>query len=207
MAYRRNLYSYENYHRISRRLVQVKTENSWENYARMLYMYDRMNRESSRINQIFEDGIWKNSAKRMFSYLYEHHVKVEICHKGVPICVSHNAVKAHLAHGDNFVTCGPCVKRKHGSHYKSGLVDQGLSDESEGLRIYPVPFQNFLNIDLGDDSPVSQVELFDLTGRKVYMVDGISDSSIRIPADDLPAGIFILRLTGDEVSVHYILHE
>ena len=98
MPYRRNLYLFENHYRIQVRLIQQMSENAWENVTRVLYKYDPLNREKIRINQSYEDGTWVNSVKRTFTYQTDDPVKVELCHRGIPICVSYNAVRAHLAH-------------------------------------------------------------------------------------------------------------
>jgi len=90
--------------------------------------------------------------------------KVMVCHKGETICISANAVKAHLQHGD---VLGGCTIPA--SITKADLqVPERLAPETFQIANYPNPFANTTTIQyqLPFDGFVS-LKIFDLSGREV----------------------------------------
>ena len=89
--------------------------------------------------------------------------KVRICHKGNEICVSSNAVKAHLDHGDYV---GPCHTAPIAT--AQTIQEQFAMPDKLTLSNYPNPFTSTTRIvyDLPFDSKVS-LKVYDMLGRVV----------------------------------------
>lgn len=129
--------------------------------------------------------------------------KVEICH--VPpgntinpqtLCVSANAVPAHLAHGDYLGVCGiePC----------GGLYTAGLSLKSTQLSITPVVDEDEWNIypnPAYDKASIElsilygqeiQVTIFDVTGKTVWNYESqiLGSPVLEVNLEDIPSGIY-----------------
>ena len=115
--------------------------------------------------------------------------KVLVCHKGHTICISQNAIPAHLAHGDYLGNCG------------DKLVS--MPTEYELHANYPNPFNPMTRIDysLPFDSKV-RLQIFDALGREVVTL--VNDNqragyyTVDFNASNLASGIYYYRmLAGD----------
>ncbi|MEX0966862.1 MAG: T9SS type A sorting domain-containing protein [Bacteroidia bacterium] len=96
-------------------------------------------------------------------------------------------------------------------------IDEGLdSSGSVGItpkpaatiqvRVFPNPAQDELNLSISNPSSAANyhVEMIGLTGQTVYLNNLENGrNSIIIPTDDLPRGIYLLRITDRNSSVHY----
>ena len=130
--------------------------------------------------------------------------KVIVCHipPGNPgnahtICVSYNAVAAHLAHGDYLGNCG------------DQLVT--LPTEYELHANYPNPFNPMTRIDysLPFDSKVN-IQIFDVVGREIATL--VNDNqkagyyTIDFNASNISSGIYFYRMiAGDFVAIKKML--
>jgi len=107
--------------------------------------------------------------------------KVEICHNGKTICISENAVEAHLGHGD---TLGGCDSFK-------GLVNE------TNLAIYPNPFADYINLQFSSTNKATvNISIFDPSGRLVSKsVQQIQSgsSNLRLELKQLERGMYYLR--------------
>ncbi|HEU4717173.1 MAG TPA: T9SS type A sorting domain-containing protein, partial [Bacteroidia bacterium] len=128
-----------------------------------------------------------------------HNNGVAICHDGHTICVSPNAVAAHLAQGDQL---GACDNNDHGHGHGYGDNDDhghghgdgddhghghGNDDHGHGhgdriayiqgdstntvVNAYPNPFDNSVNVQVSvtNDEPV-RVEVKDIFGRTIAVI-------------------------------------
>ncbi len=116
--------------------------------------------------------------------------KVYLCHNGNTICVSVNAMQAHLNHGD---LLGPCSLGKIGEEVVN-LPDRfGLEQN------YPNPFNPTTTIRyaLPVDAHVT-IAVFNMLGQVVaQLVDGLVPAGFHetvFDASELPSGIYIYRL-------------
>lgn len=215
----RYLYTYNENNLATEYLRQVWTSGQWINTTHVSYFYNDYNLLSYFVVTEWEDNAWVNTRKSVNLYDYtttgKSH-KVTVCHNGHPICISLNALPAHLAHGD---TRGNCETNgdqhpgknthRHNNPSCSGNKKSAVSAESselnvtggtDGLLIYPNPVRDQLMISLGNnDNNISRADLIDFSGRIIRSVVLNSGSEISIDCSDLPAGIYILRLTGDTV--------
>jgi hypothetical protein len=77
------------------------------------------------------------------------------------------------------------------------IADQ---DEEYGVNVYPLPFQNFLSVDLPANSPYRTLHIYDIRGSLIYS-SGINDThaynKVSLDLSGLPAGLFLLALTGE----------
>jgi hypothetical protein len=114
--------------------------------------------------------------------------KVKICHNGHTICVSLNAVQAHLDHGDNL---GDCISAKSPS--------EGLPHEYSLRQNYPNPFNptTMISYDL-PSSGQTKLVIYDMFGREVAQLvdEPQSAGSYQIPFDgsSCASGMYLYRL-------------
>jgi hypothetical protein len=117
--------------------------------------------------------------------------KITVCHKGQLISVSKMAAIGHLQHGDCIGTCG---NQAGTTRLSSDAILQ-----AEGVRVYPNPVTDQLNIDLGTNSlHIRSIELIDLMGRTVLQVK-VQNSVVKVPKGSLTTGTYILQLKGDKL--------
>ena len=122
--------------------------------------------------------------------------KVLICHtrgngKTVTLCVSVNAVKAHLKHGDRL---GPCED--------SDIKSEEEYDEHQSLvsKAYPNPFSRNTNITFNVDRTTHvRVTVFNSQGAPVAVlfdkqVQADKEYMVGFVSNDLEAGIYFYRI-------------
>jgi hypothetical protein len=139
--------------------------------------------------------------------------KVLICHipPGNPenrhtICVSINAVPAHLAHGDYL---GPCDETKcdpRGNDTRSAEVELGETDD---VRLYPNPAISLVYLDFKDHagSPAT-VAIYNNFGWIVFSrrFDVLPEGQFSIPLGKYPEGLYFVRIDGNDFSKLMKLH-
>ena len=205
--FRQEFYSYDKNALLLERLVQVKNNNDiWENTLRVEYVYDRYDRLIKRFNQSWINGAWADDVMRVYHYESDRTPKAEICHKGHTICVSVNAIRAHLAHGDYPGKCKVCETETASGNLKSASV-QTFSDSESNIAVYPNPFNDKVFITLNEDHAFSRIEIFDYTGKLVRSIDNPDQGEIMLDMGDLPKGIYFLRATGAEIYSTKLISE
>ncbi|HLP93999.1 MAG TPA: lectin-like protein [Saprospiraceae bacterium] len=122
--------------------------------------------------------------------------KIKVCHKGLSICVSLQAVNAHLAHGDFLGACQSCT-------------GQPADGEDLSLLLFPNPAYNQAYIVFsGQMEAAGLLEMFDVVGRKVWEKPVDADwleVPVEIDLSELsPAGYFV-RFTNQNASVSKLL--
>lgn len=63
--------------------------------------------------------------------------------------------------------------------------------------VSPIPFSSSITADAGDGEIISRAELFSFAGNKVAAVEPVASRVTLDGLSDLPAGIYVLRLTTD----------
>jgi len=122
--------------------------------------------------------------------------KVIVCHNGHEICISQNAVNAHLKHGDNLGPCPPATVNKFNVNEKE--INEVLPVKAT-IRNYPDPFVNSTRIlySIPNDSKVS-IKIFDMMGREVktlvnaQMKAGFHE--VEFNREKLNSGIYFYRM-------------
>jgi len=122
--------------------------------------------------------------------------KVLICHNGNTICVSQNAVEAHLKHGD---VVGPCSA-------STGTIKStetsALAVNKFSLSGYPNPAKDLLRIQysIPVDGRVT-IKLYDVMGREINtLFNGARKAgnyTIELKTAPLKAGAYYYRMTVD----------
>lgn len=80
----------------------------------------------------------------------------------------------------------------------------GVSDINTNInRIYPNPVSGILNIDLPGNTVYKHCSIMDITG-KVLQDNSLKSNSNTISFEDLPKGLYLLKLSGDN---HYITRQ
>jgi hypothetical protein len=205
--FRQDFYSYDRNAVLAERLVQVKNdEDIWENTLRVEYVTDRGGMIIKRYNQVWVDGAWVDDVMRVYHYESDRPHKAEICHKGQTLCVSVNAVHAHLAHGDCLGKCKDSEAENTPGNLKSAFSST-FSDSDCDISVYPNPFNEQVFISLAEDHSFSRIELFDYTGKLVRSVDNPGFGEIVLEMGDLPKGIYFLRVSGVETFTTKLLSE
>lgn len=101
--------------------------------------------------------------------------KVLICHNGQVLCVSSNAVAAHLNHGDRLGSC------------------DGETSPLEVV-VYPNPFTSFITVNVSEAFVGGTLEVYSLLGVKLR-TQSVKDSLQSIALEGLPLGSYSLILS------------
>ena len=131
----------------------------------------------------FEDG-----QKESFSYKTNmKNTKVEEMSDLKVVCfVQHES-------GYIFQSASAAIK----SDYQDPTANESL-DAMGNIRVYPNPATNFVNITNLDKA---DVEIFDLTGRRVYANNSVN-GDLQVSLTAFAEGTYVVRLTQDGQSVH-----
>ncbi|MFC5272145.1 Ig-like domain-containing protein [Adhaeribacter terreus] len=133
--------------------------------------------------------------------------KVTICHNGHEICVSVNAVQAHLAHGDVLGSCLPSGNQPGKPSNGGGCNNNKIASDIV-MTAVPNPFAQTTQIDfVMPETGAYALEVYDLKGMLVKKVaEGAATAnerrSIEVNGSQWPKGVYMARLiTGKEVKV------
>lgn len=124
----------------------------------------------------------------------DNYDKVLVCHKGNTICISPNAVPAHLMHGDYLGECTEGMDNITSIPGKFVLYDN-----------YPNPFNPVTRIkfDLPENANTKLV-IYDVLGRAVSVIaDGYLTAGTHIidwNGSDCSSGVYFYRITADNFT-------
>jgi hypothetical protein len=128
----------------------------------------------------------------VYQYCNEEETKVVICHKGKDICVSMNAIDAHLAHGDSLGSCSS--KAGNGK----GGIEESVEETpiSYDVAFWPNPSNSNFNVKMITPNVTEKVsiEAFDMNGRLVH-TNKINGNQNYQFGNNLSTGIYIVKLT------------
>ena len=110
-----------------------------------------------------------------------------VCHNGVEICISKNALEAHLKHGDK---CGPCATQ---AKLKNGNL--GFFPENE-FTLYPNPFNTTIHLKLPEGLNNVSLKIYDATGHTVKIVDSLNSTTV-IDMTEMGAGFYFFTVSDD----------
>ena len=71
--------------------------------------------------------------------------------------------------------------------------------------VYPNPFTDYTTIELSDTYQILKIELIDIHGRTVRSINNINSNSITIYRDNLPSGIYFIRIQSDDTYVKKVI--
>jgi hypothetical protein len=136
--------------------------------------------------------------------------KVLVCQKtgsssnpNVQICISPNAVDAHLKKGSTLGTCVATTLNTLAVRETTGLTLSNTLEVSNknSLSAYPNPFANLTTVSfklITDEAKVS-LDLYDLRGVKAATIysgqaEAFKDYSFSFDGKSVPAGVYFFRL-------------
>lgn len=136
-----------------------------------------------------------------------------ICADGTKYSVTLPTIFTHPKEG----YCLACEKPDDGYADQIGAEDGGGSDEEDGkgkasidtniqtdITLYPNPATNLLNINFGAIHTTSTVEIFDMAGKRLQLVEANDSQSSIIDVTELPATVYIAKVTLDNQDAVYI---
>jgi beta-glucanase (GH16 family) len=85
--------------------------------------------------------------------------------------------------------------------YSCGSVSTENFHSNENVTIYPVPSDDFVNIN--STSNMLSYSLSDLNGRNIFKSDYINQNSIKLNIDKQPPGIYLLQVNTSDGSSHF----
>ena len=92
--------------------------------------------------------------------------------------------------------------------YESDFLFTSLTDlQTKILKFYPNPFSTFATLELEGDNTVRRIEIFNMMGETVRIMDQPLDNSVTIHRKNLPSGIYFLKIHSDETYVIKVLIE
>ena len=71
--------------------------------------------------------------------------------------------------------------------------------------VYPNPFTYYTTIRLSDAVQTQKIELIDIHGRIVRSIDNVNSNTVTIHRDNLPSGIYFIRIHSDDTYVKKVI--
>lgn len=149
---------------------------------------------------VITDALGRSTTKDVTIYVKDIRCtakKVLVCHKetscggGVTyntLCISVNAVPAHLCHGDKLGTCNT-------SREESNLA--AIQEEVEPV-VYPNPTKGLFTISL-PYAAATQIVVVDMAGKVVTSVSDSGESKqVQIDLSNAPAGMYYINMKNGE---------
>jgi hypothetical protein len=165
-------------------------------YQMQAYYYDDYQMLRQVIFHELRDGNWEQTSKNVYFYRLDNARKVTICHNNISICVSVNALKAHLAHGDKIGPCNPLNEKLNGGQNP----DKNKKDKLP-FTVFPNPATDriTLRIEPSYIHQVGNIELVDTYGKTVRSYNAHQRGEIIIPREGLIQGQYFLKIIGETV--------
>jgi hypothetical protein len=116
--------------------------------------------------------------------------KITICHNNKNLCVSENAVAAHLAHG---CYLGDCNNTLALSSTNKTILAKTIEDFVVVATPNPTNTEFQINITGGDSTQTILINVFDILGRKISTVTSYYVSSIAV-GNKLSPGIYLAEI-------------
>jgi photosystem II stability/assembly factor-like uncharacterized protein len=80
-------------------------------------------------------------------------------------------------------------------------IDEVVAGNRLNLSVYPNPFSDYLNISTSTlNESQTVIELFNLQGQLVRTLRPVNSSSVQVPVNDLPAGVYVLTVSDGKVK-------
>jgi uncharacterized repeat protein (TIGR03803 family) len=139
--------------------------------------------------------------------------KIKICHHGQTLCVSVNAIPAHIAHGDYIGPCNnsPCDGQNFNlriDHRSFNITQESFTHAS--MNVFPNPTNGEINITLeGIEGKLVQLSMYDPLGKQVWnsqLTEGNSFYHFNVDDKNIGNGVYLVWLqTGNETYTERIL--
>jgi hypothetical protein len=134
--------------------------------------------------------------------------KILICHGGMQLCISVNAVASHLAnHTDDVL--GPCgaISSCNSSKITASSNSTISGHEISTIRVYPNPTNGSFSIQL-ENKQEGMLQIYDLQGQVVWS-ERIASSNVQVvDLSNEQNGIYIVKLiTQEEVITQRLVKQ
>ncbi len=100
---------------------------------------------------------------------------------------THTIVWTAIDGGGNTATCTTVITVQAGSTGFEDLLEYGIS-------IYPNPISHKLNIELADPAEVSEIRLFDVSGRQLYINSEFINTKTSIDVSEFEPGLYLIQI-------------
>lgn len=186
----------ERYFRILR-YDPVQKMNVLTNELYQTYSYNIFGNVDTVFGHDWVNQAWTLTHKDVAFYSLIPGGKASVCHKGINICISVNAVEAHLKHGDKLGSCPEAESR--GEIFKD--FEAPGNDKNSRFSLFPNPASNYLTIIPGKDSSDYQSGyLLSSEGTVIYNIQPKNRRDIIIDISNLRRGIYYIRMVSSDGS-------
>jgi hypothetical protein len=172
--------------------------DAWVNDYKENYTFDSNDNLLERIYSEWTGDAWQNSDKSDFTYNNDYGFDDLI----LPYfyATMFPELFNHLNHGGNSYLwndgAGDWTLYDITTLHYSELGTTSIKENSSAdVTVYPNPAQDFINIEFDNQDPDSQLELFDITGRKVLTTNLKGNQKVDISL--LENGLYIYRVNQD----------
>ena len=118
--------------------------------------------------------------------------KVIVCHNGKPICISANALQAHLNHGDQ---AGPCSSSSSSSSSKSSVAQSNPTKHVIGNALaYPNPSQGEVNVPLPEHASKAEIIIMRANGTVVARRNATESKPQTFDLGGNGAGVYFIKV-------------
>ena len=115
--------------------------------------------------------------------------KIKVCHNGNSICVSTDAVAAHIAHGDYVGACTGNVSAQSELN-----VEQS---SKEGFTVFPNPSNSSFNLRINNDANEnSTMKVYDATGKLIEQRNKLAPGAMITFGNNYCKGIYLVTIFG-----------
>ena len=80
-----------------------------------------------------------------------------------------------------------------------------FSISRDSNEVYPDPFTDYTTIILSDAVQIQKIELIDIHGRIVRSIENVNNNSVTIHRENLPSGIYFIRIHSDDTYVKKVI--
>lgn len=88
--------------------------------------------------------------------------------------------------------CGDCYSQTYFRNLTVGIKKNSLN--SDQVRLFPVPVENFVQVDLTNDTQVKTISFFDISGKHLHVTQL---SAQNFDVSSLDTGIYFVLITSD----------
>ena len=94
-------------------------------------------------------------------------------------------------------------------HFKIVVYPTSIEEavKSDEFFVYPNPFTGSVNVYIPQNKAISEIALLDLSGKTILFRKNIRVNNVEIFRDELPQGIYILKIVSDKVYVFKLMAE
>jgi hypothetical protein len=84
-------------------------------------------------------------------------------------------------------------------------IGQSYYNNKIDCSVYPNPFTDYTTVKLSDDVNTLKIEIIDMYGRTVRTYDDFNSNSVTIHRENLPSGIYFIRIYSDDTYVKKVI--